>query len=47
MSLQTYPKLVTEKRTFQLTLTDGRDEVLWKRGDNDYGTKFISSETWN
>ncbi|XP_013728309.1 uncharacterized protein LOC117134395 [Brassica rapa] len=39
--------LVTEIRTFQLTLTDGRDEVLWKRGANDYGTKFHSSETWD
>ncbi|XP_056848881.1 uncharacterized protein LOC130499014 [Raphanus sativus] len=39
--------LITDLQAFQLKLTDGRDEVLWKRDNGSYGTTFISSETWN
>ena len=39
--------LVAEIHAFQLKLTDGRDEVLWKRGNGEYGTKFVSSKTWH
>ncbi|KAF3592309.1 hypothetical protein DY000_02020693 [Brassica cretica] len=39
--------LVAEIQGLQLKLTDGRDAVLWTRGIGDYGTTFVSTETWN
>ncbi|XP_018466577.1 uncharacterized protein LOC108838100 [Raphanus sativus] len=39
--------LVAYLQAFQLKLADGRDEVLWKRDNGNYGTTFVSWETWN
>ena len=39
--------MIVEIEAFNLILTDGRDEVLWKRGVDDFGSKFVSSATWN
>ena len=39
--------MIVEIEAFNLTLNDGRDEVLWKRGADDFGSKFVSSATWN
>lgn len=39
--------MIDEIKAYRTTLTDGRDEVLWKRGEDDYGPRFISSATWH
>ena len=37
--------MIAEIEASNICLTDGRDAVLWKRGADDYVSKFVSSET--
>ncbi|CAG7909079.1 unnamed protein product [Brassica rapa] len=39
--------MIAEIEASNICLTDGRDVVLWKRGVDDYVSKFVSSDTWN
>ena len=39
--------LIVDIKAFNICLTDGRDAVLWKRRDGNYGSRFVASETWH
>lgn len=39
--------MIQDIRWFSLTLSTDPDGVLWKRGVEDYGNEFVSSETWH